>query len=166
MRTLSLLLLVLMAACGEVKSGGVIDTLRAPPVPELPAIPELIDYNPDLGIAIDEMKQMPSGVLFQDDSVGVGDSVVVGSTVVVHYTGWMPDGTVFDTSRESGEPFVFQVGRGEVIEAWEDGLLGMRPGGRRKLVVPPALGYGESGYGPIPGNAVLVFEIQLVEIRP
>jgi len=166
MRTLPLLLLILAAACGEVRSSNALNSLRAPDLPELPVVPELIDYHPDLQIAIAEMKLMDSGLLFQDDSVGVGDSVTVGSGVTVHYTGWFPDGVVFDTSRESGLPFSFVVGRGEVIEAWEEGLLGMRVGGRRKLVVPPALGYGEGGWGSIPGNAVLVFEIELLELRP
>jgi len=166
MRTVTLLFLVLAAGCGEARTGDAIKSLRAPDLPELPAVPELIDYHPDLQIAIAEMKLMDSGLLYQDDSVGVGDSVSVDSRVVVHYTGWFPDGTVFDTSRESGTPFAFQVGRGEVIEAWEDGLLGMRVGGRRKLVVPPALGYGEGGSGSIPGNAVLVFEIELLQLNP
>ena len=165
MRILPVLLLFLAAACGDVRSSNALNSLRAPDLPELPVVPELIDYHPDLQIAIAEMQMMDSGLLYQDDSVGVGDSVTVGSNVVVHYTGWFPDGTVFDTSRESGVPFPFQVGRGEVIEAWEEGLLGMRVGGRRKLVVPPALGYGESDYGPIPGNSVLVFEIELLELR-
>lgn len=166
MRTLlPCLTLLATAACGDVRSGAV-DSLRAPELPEFPAVPELIDYHPDLDIAIAEMRQLTSGLLYQDDSVGTGDSVAVGRTVVVHYTGWLPDGTQFDSSRDAGEPFSFTVGRGEVIEAWEEGLVGMRVGGRRKLVVPPALGYGESGIGPIPGNAILVFAIELLEIRP
>ncbi len=167
MRASSLLLLLLAAAgCGDVQSGSTIDAIRAPDLPEMPVIPELVDYHADLDIAIAEMKQLTSGLLYQDDSVGTGDSVTVGSTVAVHYTGWLPDGTMFDTSRESGQPLVFQVGRGEVIEAWDEGLLGMQVGGRRKLVVPPALGYGEEGNGPIPSNAILVFAIELLEIRP
>jgi peptidylprolyl isomerase len=162
-----LLFLLAAAACGEVQSGGTIDALRAPPdVPEMPVIPELVDYHADLDIAIAEMKQRTPGLLYQDDSVGTGDSVTVGSTVAIHYTGWLPDGTQFETSRESGEPFVFQVGRGEVIEAWDEGLLGMQVGGRRKLVVAPALGYGQDGNGSIPSNTILVFAIELLEIRP
>jgi peptidylprolyl isomerase len=162
----ALVLLLAVTACGEVQSGGAIDAIRAPDIPEMPVIPELVDYHADLDIAIAEMKQLTSGLLYQDDSVGTGDSVTVGSTVAVHYTGWLPDGTQFDSSRDSGQPYVFQVGRGEVIEAWDEGMLGMQVGGRRKLVVPPALGYGESGYGPIPSNAILVFAIELMEIRP
>jgi peptidylprolyl isomerase len=162
----ALVLLLAATACGEVQSGGAIDAIRAPDIPEMPVIPELVDYHADLDIAIAEMKQLTSGLLYQDDSVGTGDSVTVGSTVAVHYTGWLPDGTQFDSSRDSGQPYVFQVGRGEVIEAWDEGMLGMQVGGRRKLVVPPALGYGESGYGPIPSNAILVFAIELMEIRP
>jgi len=155
-----------LAGCGENTPGGsVVQSLRAPPLPEEVPEPELIDYNPDLGIVIAEMKKTDAGVLWQDDSVGVGDSLDVGMTAVVHYTGWLPDGTQFDTSREGGAPFAFKVGAGEVIDAWDDGVIGMRVGGRRKLVVPPALGYGSDPYGPLPGNAILVFEIELIEIR-
>jgi FKBP-type peptidyl-prolyl cis-trans isomerase FkpA len=159
-------LLLALGACGEVQSGGTIEAIRAPDLPEQPIVPELVDYHADLDVTIAEMKQLTSGLLYADDSVGTGDSVVVGSNVSVLYTGWFPDGTPFDSNRESGQPYAFQVGRGEVIEAWDEGLLGMRVGGRRKLVVPPALGYGEAGFGPIPSNAILVFAIELVEIRP
>lgn len=163
----SALLALALASCGEnPPGGGVVQSLRAPPIPEEVPEPELIDYNPDLGIVISEMKKMDAGVLWQDDSVGVGDSLDVNMTAVVHYTGWLPDGTQFDTSREGGTPFTFRVGAGEVIEAWEVGVVGMRVGGRRKLVVPPALGYGSDPFGPLPGNAILVFEIELIEIRP
>lgn len=167
MRNLFLpLLLLAAAACGEVQSGATIDAVRAPDIPEMPPVPELVDYDPDLDITIAEMKQLTSGLLYQDDSVGTGDSVMVGNTVAVIYTGWLPDGTEFDSNRSSGQLLTFTVGRGEMIEAFDEGLLGMRVGGRRKLVVPPALGYGESGRGPIPGNAIMVFAIELVEIRP
>lgn len=161
-----LLVLLLVAACGqESPGGGALDALRAPPLPEEPVVPEMVDYHPDLGIAIAEMRMLTSGLLLQDDSVGVGDSLVAGHTAVVHYTGWLPDGTQFDTSRETGMPFAFLVGAGEVIEAWDEGVIGMQVGGRRKLVIPPAIGYGAGGSGAVPGNAIMVFEIELLGIR-
>jgi len=163
----SLLLAVALLACGDRSpSGGVVQALRAPDLPEAAADPSLIDYHPDLHVALDQMKAFPNGVLWHDDSTGVGDSLDVDMTAVVHYTGWLPDGTPFDTSRESGTPFSFRVGAGEVIEAWDTALIGMRPGGRRKLIVPPSMGYGSEPFGPLPANAVLVFEVELLEIRP
>lgn len=160
------LLVLLATACGQGSSGGgALDALRAPALPELPVVPELVDYHPDLDITIAEMRMLTSGLLLQDDSVGVGDSLVAGQTAVVHYTGWLPDGTRFDTSRESGTPFSFRVGAGEVIEAWDEGVIGMRVGGRRKLVIPPTIGYGAEGSGSVPPNAIMVFEIELLEIR-
>lgn len=155
-----------LAACGEATPGGsVIQALRAPPLPEEALDPTMIDYHPDLQVDITAMRLHPSGLLWADDSVGTGDSLDVDMTAVVHYTGWLPDGTRFDTSRESA-PFSFRVGGGEVIEAWDIGVIGMRPGGRRKLVIPPAMGYGSEGFSVIPPNATLVFEIELLEIRP
>lgn len=158
--------ILLLASCGETTPGGrVTQALRAPPIPEEVATPEMVDYHPDLMIAISEMKLLPSGVLWADDSVGTGDSLDVDMTAVVHYTGWFPDGTEFDSSR-GGNPFSFRVGAGEVIDAWDVGVIGMRVGGKRKLVIPPAMGYGPDGFASIPGNAILVFEIELLEIQP
>jgi FKBP-type peptidyl-prolyl cis-trans isomerase len=82
----------------------------------------------------------------------------------VHYTGWLADGTRFDTSADRG-PFEFVLGTGAVIPGWEEGLVGMRTGGRRRLVIPPALAYGRDGYGVIPPYATLVFETHMVEVR-
>lgn len=134
-------------------------------MPEEAVLPELVDYHPDLMITISEMKLHPSGVLWEDDVIGVGDSLDVDMTAVVHYTGWFPNGTEFDSSRGSN-PFSFRVGAGEVIDAWDVGVIGMRIGGKRKLVVPPDMGYGADGFSIIPGNVILVFEIELLEIHP
>lgn len=170
MRTLVLssVFALAVAGCGETSPArNVVNALRAPEIPEAAANPSLVDYHPDLQVAIDEMEHHPSGLLWHDDSVGVGnDSLNVDMTAVVHYTGWLPDGTQFDTSREGGQPFAFRVGAGEVIDAWDLGLIGMRVGGKRKLIVPPELGYGVAAYGPLPANAILVFEVELLEIRP
>jgi FKBP-type peptidyl-prolyl cis-trans isomerase len=86
--------------------------------------------------------------------------------VVVHYTGWLEDGTLFDSSITRGEPFSFTLGTGGVIPGWEEGLLGMKAGGVRQLIIPPDLAYGESGAGDtIPANATLIFDIELLEIQ-
>jgi FKBP-type peptidyl-prolyl cis-trans isomerase len=103
-----------------------------------------------------------------DVQEGTGDTVAAGDTVDVLYTGMLPDGTVFDASSLHGnQPFEFTVGTGYVIPGWDQGLIGMKVGGRRILVIPPQLGYGQSGMGSaIPPNATLVFEVQLVSRTP
>jgi len=101
----------------------------------------------------------------EDLVVGDGDTVVKGSTVSVHYTGWLTSGRKFDSSLDRGQPFSFRVGAGQVIAGWELGVEGMKVGGKRKLTIPSSLGYGRRGTGPIPGGATLVFEIELLGIR-
>jgi FKBP-type peptidyl-prolyl cis-trans isomerase FkpA len=104
-----------------------------------------------------------SGLQYDDLRVGQGAVARFGSDVVVHYTGWLTDGTKFDSSRDRNEPFGFALGQGNVIAGWEEGVAGMRVGGLRKLTIPPALGYGEWGAGDvIPPNSTLVFEVELL----
>ena len=106
-----------------------------------------------------------SGLRYQDMAVGTGTPAKKGDTVVVQYTGWLKDGSKFDTS-VGGDPFVFKLGAGKVIAGWDEGLIGMQAGGKRKLYIPPALGYGAQGSPPvIPANAELEFDVELVEIR-
>ncbi len=111
----------------------------------------------------------PSGELqkmvIDDIKIGTGREVAVGDTVVVHYVGTLQDGFEFDNSNKRGESFTFKVGEGRVIKGWEEGLVGMKVGGQRILVIPPHLAYGEQGIGPIPPNATLVFAIDLLEVR-
>ena len=101
-----------------------------------------------------------------DIAPGDGATVKCGDNVTVHYTGMLVDGTVFDSSKPRGQPFSFEIGRGMVIKGWDRGLIGMRVGGKRRLVIPPALGYGERGSPPkIPPNAVLTFDVELLETK-
>lgn len=105
-----------------------------------------------------------------DIVAGTGAQAVKGSTVTVHYTGWLYKsgrrGKKFDSSLESGQPFSFKLGAGEVIEGWDRGVEGMRVGGKRELIIPPQLGYGNNGAPPdIPPNSVLDFEVQLLEVQ-
>ncbi len=104
------------------------------------------------------------GVEVQDLQVGTGTEVTDRAGVEVHYTGMLEDGAVFDSSRDRDRTFSFRVGGGEVIRGWEDGLLGMRVGGKRRLVIPPSLGYGDRAAGPIPPGSTLYFEIELLGV--
>lgn len=107
-----------------------------------------------------------SGLKYYDLVEGTGATPTQGQTVVVHYTGWLEDGTQFDSSVESGQPFSFALGTGSVIPGWDEGVATMKVGGKRQLVVPAALGYGESGAGGvIPPGATLIFEVELLEIQ-
>jgi FKBP-type peptidyl-prolyl cis-trans isomerase len=107
-----------------------------------------------------------SGLAYEDIKVGSGALCTGrGQTAIVHYTGWLEDGTQFDSSRDRGKPFSFPVACGYVIPGWDEGVVGMQVGGVRRLTVPPQLGYGEKGAGRvIPPNATLSFEIELLEI--
>lgn len=104
-------------------------------------------------------------LMIEDILVGTGDEVKVGDSVSVHYIGTLQNGQEFDNSRKRGEPFSFTVGEGRVIKGWEEGLVGMKVGGHRILVIPPDLAYGENAIGPIPANSTLVFAIELMEIK-
>ncbi len=104
-------------------------------------------------------------MIINDITVGEGAEVKAGDTVTVHYIGTLQNGQEFDNSNKRGEPFTFTVGEGRVIKGWEEGLIGMKVGGQRILVIPPDMGYGAAGIGPIPGNAVLVFSIELLAIE-
>jgi peptidylprolyl isomerase len=107
-----------------------------------------------------------SGLQYVDLQEGSGAAPRKGQRAVVHYTGWLVDGTKFDSSRDRGEPFQFSIGRGEVIAGWDEGVASMKVGGIRRLTVPPGLGYGARGAGGvIPPNATLTFEVELLEVR-
>ena len=107
-----------------------------------------------------------SGLKYEDIVVGTGPAAKAGDNVSVHYTGTLEDGTKFDSSVDRGQPLVFTLGQGKVIAGWDEGIQGMQVGGKRKLTIPPDLGYGASGYPPvIPGNAILIFDVELISIN-
>lgn len=109
---------------------------------------------------------LADGLQLQDVKIGTGTTAAAGNTVSVHYTGWLTDGTKFDSSLDRGTPFSFKLGAGMVIKGWDEGVAGMKIGGVRRLVIPPALGYGATGAGGvIPPNATLVFEVQLLGVQ-
>jgi FKBP-type peptidyl-prolyl cis-trans isomerase len=106
-----------------------------------------------------------SGLVYEDLATGDGALARSGNEVTVHYTGWLLSGRKFDSSVDRGEPFSFSLGRGNVIAGWDEGVAGMKVGGRRKLTIPPDLGYGPYGAGNvIPPNATLVFEVELLGV--
>ena len=100
----------------------------------------------------------------KDITVGSGAEAVPDMRVSVHYTGWLTDGTKFDSSVDRGKPFAFTLGEGRVIQGWDKGVAGMKVGGKRELIIPPELAYGPNGTGPIPGNATLRFEVELLKV--
>ncbi len=112
------------------------------------------------------MPTTPSGLQYDDEVVGTGTEATAGRSVRVHYTGWLTDGTKFDSSRDRNQPFDFHLGAGRVIKGWDEGVAGMKVGGKRKLTIPPDLGYGARGAGGvIPPNATLVFDVELLDVH-
>ena len=106
-----------------------------------------------------------SGLIYEDVVIGDGEEAAAGHQVSVHYTGWLTDGTKFDSSKDRNDPFQFGLGAGMVIRGWDEGVQGMKVGGTRKLTIPPQLGYGARGAGGvIPPNATLVFEVELLKV--
>ncbi len=109
---------------------------------------------------------MPSGLQYLDLVLGEGRKAESGDTATVHYTGWLENGTKFDSSLDRKEPFSFRIGSGMVIKGWDEGVTSMKKGGKRKLIIPPHLGYGKRGAGRvIPPDATLVFEVELLDLR-
>jgi len=134
----------------------------------VPVFPQTTTHKPAASgpskVAGDGIKTS-SGLQYWDVQVGTGEEAKPGSKVKVHYTGWLTTGKKFDSSM-GGAPYEFTIGRGEVIKGWDEGVTGMRVGGKRQLRIPPDLAYGEDGHPPqIPHNATLVFDVQLVAVK-
>lgn len=128
-----------------------------------PGPPRILPWN-DAGL---EVMLSPTGLQYVDFEVGGGDFPGLGSTVVVNYTGFLDDGTLFDSSYYQGMPLEFELSPENLIPGWIEGLLTMQAGGKRKLIIPPFLGYGRQGFGKsIPPDATLIYDIELLEVRP
>jgi FKBP-type peptidyl-prolyl cis-trans isomerase len=116
------------------------------------------------------MPTTPSGLIYKDNETGTGDEAVSGNNVSVHYTGWLQEpngdkGKKFDSSVDRGQPFSFRLGAGQVIRGWDEGVAGMKIGGKRTLIIPSELGYGARGAGGvIPPNAMLIFDVELLAV--
>jgi len=109
--------------------------------------------------------QVKGDLKIEDTQVGTGAEVVSRSTVTIHYKGTLTDGTVFDSSYDRGQPFETVIGVGQVIQGWDQGVVGMKVGGKRKLTIPPELGYGSQPVGTIPPNSTLIFEVELMGVK-
>lgn len=124
-----------------------------------------VTLKPFFGEAEMTTRTTESGLTIEDLTVGEGETAVSGQMVTVHYTGWLTDGSKFDSSKDRNDSFVFGLGQGQVIRGWDEGVQGMQVGGVRKLTIPPQLGYGSRGAGGvIPPNATLVFEVELLGV--
>jgi FKBP-type peptidyl-prolyl cis-trans isomerase FkpA len=158
-RTITVLVLgAVVVACGD--SGARDDA------PAVASSQVTTTYAPELDVDLERMGRTDSGLFIEELQAGDGELAEPGRTVLVEYTGWLPDGRQFDSSRQAGRrPIDFVLGQGDVIPGWEEGLQGMRVGGRRRLVIPPSLAYGTEGTGGvIPPNATLVFDVELVGV--
>ena len=147
--TMTVGLLFLAIGCGDDDPAG-------------PKDPTELDFAAELGVDLNQMTKTSSGLYWQDLVVGDGEEAQASSTVTVHYTGWLHSGAKFDSSHDRGQPSTFSLDN--LIAGWKEGIPGMKVGGTRKLVVPPSLGYGSNGQGSIPGNATLVFDIELLGV--
>ena len=125
-----------------------------------------ISTSTPMDLALNPSEPLPTELTITDTVVGTGAEAVPGSTVSVNYTGALPDGTVFDASANHGGAFSFPLGAGQVIRGWDQGVAGMKVGGKRRLVIPPGLAYGDQAVGGvIPANATLVFDVELVSVQ-
>lgn len=126
-----------------------------------------ITATPSSSLSAGQVQRLSDGLQIQDIVIGQGQAAKAGDTIAVHYVGTLANGTKFDSSYDHGQPFAFQLGGSQVIKGWDEGVQGMKIGGKRKLVIPPALGYGNRniGNGLIPSNSTLIFEVELLAIQ-
>ncbi len=141
---------LLAAACGSDSPTSIEDT----------------EFAPSLGVDLSTMTRTSTGLYYRDITAGTGAVAQNGKLVSMYYRGWLPSGALFDARMPPQQPLdPFVLGSGNVIKGWHEGIAGMRVGGKRQLVIPPALGYGAEGRGPIPPNAVMVFEVELARVQ-
>jgi FKBP-type peptidyl-prolyl cis-trans isomerase len=150
LRLLAILCCATAAACGDSSPTNVIDETT---------------FDASLGVNLAQSTKLPSGLYYRDITPGTGTTLAAGQTVGMRYVGSFANGEVFDSNPAPKPVLVFQLGAGRVIKGWDQGLVGMKVGGRRQLIVPPQLGYGPNDYGPIPGNSVLVFTVDAVSAQ-
>lgn len=144
------------------------NTAVPPPTPTATVVPVAIQPAPEATQESDSALVITtdSGLQYRDIVEGTGEQASEGVTAVVHYTGWLVDGTKFDSSLDSGNPFSFLLGAGRVIQGWDEGVASMKVGGKRELTIPAHLAYGDRGAaGVIPPGATLIFEVELLELR-
>ncbi len=165
---LTLAAMLTLVACGEKPKA---DQPAATPAaaPVAPATPGAADpatatFAPALAVDVAKMTHTANGLYYQDLVVGTGARADSGKTISVHYTGYLADGTMFETSTK-GTPIEFPLGQGRVVQGWDQGLPGMKVGGKRQLVIPSALGYGDRGQGPILGGAIMIFTVELMAVK-
>jgi FKBP-type peptidyl-prolyl cis-trans isomerase len=125
----------------------------------------MIPFAAALDVNLAKMTKTPAGVYYRDLEAGTGPVIRGREDVLVHYTGWLTNGVKFDSNTGDDRPLTVPLGRGRAIKGWDEGLMGMRVGGRRQLVIPPELGYGANRAGVIPPDAVLVFDIRVVSVK-
>jgi FKBP-type peptidyl-prolyl cis-trans isomerase FkpA len=162
---------IALAACGDKAKTEEPSTAppAAPPAAAAPAPAGAVDpatatYDASLQVDISKMTRTANGLYFRDVVVGTGARADSGTTVSVNYTGWLPNGSKFDSS--DGSPIEFPLGMHRVVDGWDQGLPGMKVGGKRQLVIPSSLGYGDAGRPPqIPGGAVMVFSVELMGVK-
>jgi peptidylprolyl isomerase len=136
-------------------------SLGAGPASAAPPVPAALQIA-----KVGKIMTTPSGLEYEDEKIGTGAQPVAGQHVSVHYVGTLENGTKFDSSRDRGEPFEFTIGEGQVIKGWDEGVMSMHVGGRRKLIIPPALAYGSRGAGGvIPPNATILFDVELLGVK-
>ncbi len=159
----AVLAIALLAGCNQYEAQNVGSSAGATPsTPSTPSTPAPAAAATPTG---GKVHKLPSGLQYEDMVVGSGKMAEPGMNVSVHYTGWLTDGTKFDSSLDRNQAFQFQLGAGMVIRGWDEGVKGMRIGGKRKLTIPPDMGYGAAGAGGvIPPNATLVFDVELLAI--
>ena len=170
LRSLALGTALVLAACSgdKPKTDEPATTPAAAPAaaPAQPAVadPATATFAPALGVDLSKMTHTANGLYYHDLVVGKGARADSGTTVSVHYTGYLADGTMFETSTK-GTPIEFPLGQGRVVQGWDQGLPGMKVGGKRQLVIPSSLGYGPTGQGPIPGGAIMIFTVELIGVK-